>query len=108
VHLCGLLLCILILVLPPVIFNMDLKVEVLLEDNVTLTCNAIGDNIKYEWKTRSGSLLYGNRISGVYNDTLVITGVRSYDDNTYTCVANDKGGNVTSSVTLIVTGMIFY
>ena len=29
--------------------------EVHVEDNVTLTCNATGDNIKYEWKNGSGS-----------------------------------------------------
>ena len=80
--------------------------EVKLGDHVTLTCNAIGDNIKYEWTNGSGSF-DDDRVSGVYNNTLAIIGVRSYDDNTYTCVASDEGGNVTSNVTLIVTGMIF-
>ena len=64
---------------------------------------AIGDSIKYEWTNASG--LFDDRVSGVNNGTLVITGVRSFDNTTYTCVASNEGGNVTSNVTLIVTGM---
>ena len=79
------------------------KVHVYLEENVTLTCNATGDNIKYEWTNGSGSFDYG-RVSGVYNNTLVIIGVTLSDGNTYTCMASNEGGSVTSSVTLIVTG----
>ena len=79
------------------------EVHVDLEENVILTCNATGDNIKYEWK--NGSELFDDgRVIGVHTNILVITGVRSSDGNTYTCMASNEGGSVTSSVTLIVTG----
>ena len=80
------------------------EVHVDLEENVTLICNVTGDNIKYEWTNGSGSFDDG-RVSGVTNKTLVITGVRSSDNNTYTCVASNEREIVTSNVTLIVAGM---
>ena len=45
-------------------------------------------------------------MTGVKTNTLVIPDVRSSDSNTYTCVASNEGGSVTSnSTTLTVTGM---
>jgi len=45
-------------------------------------------------------------VTGINNNTLVIPDVRSSDDDTYTCVASNEGGSVSSdTVRLTVTGM---
>jgi len=45
-------------------------------------------------------------VTGIKAITLVIPYVRPSDGNTYTCVASNEGGSVTSnSATLTVTGM---
>ena len=91
--------------LSPKIQIMNPKVvHVDLEENVTLTCNATGDNIKYEWKNGSGSFDDG-KVSGVNTNSLVITRIRLSDNSTYICMASNKRENVSSNITLIVTGM---
>ena len=89
------------LVEPPQIMNPKEVLHVDLGQNVTLMCNVSGSNIKYKWKNGSGSF-----DDGLTNRTIVITGVKLSDNKTYTCVASNAGGKVTSSVTLIVNGMI--
>ena len=75
-----------------------------LTQTVTFTCNAIGYNVSYQWTIGSGSFPT-DRVTGINTDTLTITDVRSSDDNTYTCVASNEGGNVSSSAAqLTVTG----
>ena len=45
-------------------------------------------------------------MTGINTNTLVIPDVRSSDDNTYTCVASNQGGYVSSNAAkLTVTGM---
>ena len=45
-------------------------------------------------------------MTGINTNTLVIPDVRSSDANTYTCVASNEGGNVSSNIArLTVTGM---
>ena len=45
-------------------------------------------------------------MTGINTNSLVIPDVRSSDDNTYTCVASNDGGNVSSNTArLTVTGM---
>ena len=69
----------------------------------TFTCNATGYNVSYQWTVGSGS--FPNKVTGINNNTLVIPNVTSSDDNTYTCVASNEGGNVSSNAArLIVTG----
>ena len=72
-----------------------------LTQNATFTCSATGYNVKYQWTVGSGSFL-----TGINTNTLVIPDVRSCDDNTYTCVASNEGGNASSNgAKLTVTGM---
>ena len=68
------------------------------------TCNATGYDVSYQWTIGSG--LFPSKVTGINSNTLVIQDVRSSDDNTYTCVASDEGGNTSSNAAkLTVTGM---
>ena len=70
----------------------------------TFTCSATGYDVSYKWTIGSGS--FPSKVTGINTNTLVIPDVRSSDDNTYTCVASNEGGNVSSNgVKLTVTGM---
>ena len=67
------------------------------------TCLATGSNMKYRWIIKLGS--FPSKVIGINTNTLVIPDVRSSDDNTYTCVASNNGGSVTSDpAKLTVTG----
>ena len=45
-------------------------------------------------------------MTGINSNTLVIPDVKSSDDNTYTCVASNEGGSVSSNAAqLAITGM---
>ena len=69
-------------------------------------CNATGyiSNISYQWIIGSGS--FPKKVIGINSNTLVIPDVRSSDDNTYTCVASNEEGSISSNATeLTVTGM---
>ena len=75
-----------------------------LTQTATFTCNATGHNVSYQWTIGSGS--FPSKVTGINSNTLVIPDVRSSDDNTYTCVASNEEGNVSSNATkLTVTGM---
>ena len=75
-----------------------------LTQTAIFTCNATGYNVSYQWTIGSG--LFPNKVIGINSTTLVIPDVRSYDDNTYTCVASYVGRNISSNATkLTVTGM---
>ena len=48
-----------------------------------------------------------NKVIGINSNTLVIPDVRSSDVNTYTCVASNEGGSVSSrAVRLVATGIV--
>ena len=74
-----------------------------LTQTATFTCSATGYNVQYEWRIGSGS--FPSKVTGINTTTLVISDVRSSDDNMYTCVASTEGGSVTSDAALTVTGM---
>ena len=75
-----------------------------LTQTATFTCDAIGFNVSYQWRIRSGS--FPSKVTGINSNTLVIPDVRSSDDNTYTCVASNQRGSVSSNAArLVVTGM---
>ena len=75
-----------------------------LTQTATFTCNATGYNVSYQWTIGSGS--FPRKVTGIKSSTLVIPRVRSSDNNTYTCVAGNQGGSVTSrAAKLIVTGI---
>ena len=81
-----------------IITNVDLT------QTATFTCSATGYNVNYKWTIRSGS--FPSKVTGINTNTLVIPDVRSSDDNTYTCVASNEGGSVSSNgAKLTVTGM---
>ena len=74
-----------------------------LTQTTTFTCNATGYNVSYQWTIGLGS--FPNKVTGINSNTLVIPNVKSSDDNTYTCVASNEGGNVSSNAAqLTVTG----
>jgi len=75
-----------------------------LTQTATFTCSATGYNVSYEWTLGSGS--FPSKVTGINTTTLVIPDVRSSEDNTYTCVASNEGGSVSSNTArLTVTGM---
>ena len=95
----------LILVAPPKFILYPSPQYTNLTQTAIFTCNATGHNIfGYQWIIGSGS--FPSKVTGINNNTLVIPDVRSSDDNTYTCVVNNEGGNTSSNATkLTVTGM---
>ena len=75
-----------------------------LTQTATFACSATGYNVSYKWTIGSGS--FPSKVTGINTNTLVIPYVRSSDDNTYTCVAGNEGGSVSSNgAKLKVTGM---
>jgi len=75
--------------------------SVQLTQTVKFNCSVDGGTV--EWTIELGS--FPNTVTGINTSTLVIPDVRSSDDNTYTCVASNEGGTVSSSANLTVTGM---
>ena len=61
----------------------------------TFTCKATGYNVIYRWTIGSGS--FPSKVTGINSNTLVIPDVRSSDENTFTCVASNEGGCVSSN-----------
>ena len=75
-----------------------------LTQNAKFTCSATGYNVTYKWTIGSGS--FPSEVIGINTNTLMIPDVRSSDDNTYTCVASNERGSVSShTARLTVTGM---
>ena len=71
----------------------------------TFTCNATGYNVNYQWIIGSGS--FPSKVTGINSNTLVIPEVRLSDENTYTCIARNNRGSVSSNdAQLTVTGII--
>jgi len=88
----------------PVIITSPISQNVNLTQTATFTCSASGDDVQYEWRIGSGS--FPSKVTSINTNTLVIPDVRSSDDNTYTCVASNERGSVSSNTTrLTVTGM---
>ena len=89
---------------PPVLVFGPVDQHVNLTQTTTFTCSATGYNVTYKWTIGSGS--FPSKVTGINTNSLVIPDVRSSDDNTYTCVASNEGGNVSSNTArLTVTGM---
>jgi len=88
----------------PEFAKVPLSQKIPLTQSVTFTCYATGYNINYRWTTGSGS--FPSKVTGINTNTLVIPDVRSSDDNTYTCVASNEGGIISSHpARLEITGM---
>jgi len=76
-----------------------------LTKTATFTFTATGDSVNYDWKIGLGS--FPSKVTGINTNTLVITDVRSSDDNTYCCAISNAKGSVTSEpVQVTVTGII--
>ena len=71
--------------------------SVYLSQAAIFTCFATGHEVNYQWTVGSGS--FPSKLTGINSNTLVIPDVRSSDDNYYTCVASNEGGNVSSNTT---------
>ncbi|XP_065904619.1 basement membrane-specific heparan sulfate proteoglycan core protein-like isoform X2 [Dysidea avara] len=88
----------------PVLTTLPSSQSVDLTQTATFTCSATGYNVNYKWTIRSGS--FPSKVTGINTNTLVIPDVRSSDDNTYTCVASNEGGSVSSKgAKLTITGL---
>ena len=79
-----------------------------LTQTATFTCSATGYNVTYEW--RIGKRQFPSKVTGINTNTLVISDVRSSDDDTYRCVASNEGGSRgaggnQNAARLTVTGM---
>jgi len=104
VYICIANVSIYCLVQLPNIVTLPSPQSVDLTQTATFTCSATGYNVQYEWRIGSGS--FPDKVTDINTNTLVIPDVRSSDDNTYTCVASNRGGSVSSNaVRLTVTGM---
>ena len=89
----------------PVITTHPPSQSVNITQTATFTCSATGYDVSYEWTVESESFP-NDRVTGSNTSNLTITDVRSSDDNTYTCVVSNRGGNVSSNTArLTVTGM---
>ena len=92
-----------ITVLKPIITKHPSSTHVNITQLSIFTCNAIGYNVSYHWTIGSGS--FPSKVTGINSNTLIIPDMRSSDDNTYTCVASNEGGSVSSrAAKLTVTG----
>ncbi|XP_065903803.1 basement membrane-specific heparan sulfate proteoglycan core protein-like [Dysidea avara] len=88
----------------PVLTKPSSSQSVDLTQTATFTCSATGYNVSYKWTIGSGS--FPSKVTGININTLVIPDVRSSDDNTYTCMASNEGGSVSSNgAKLTVTGL---
>ena len=88
----------------PTMLSEPLSQSVYLSQTAVFTCIASGHEVKYQWTIESGS--FPSKVTGISSNTLVIPDVRSSDDNTYTCVASNEGGNASSNATrLRILGM---
>ena len=83
-----------VLVTQPVLVSHPSSQYTNLTQTATFTCHATGYNVSYQWRIGSGSFPY--KVTGINSNTLVIPDVRSSDDNTYTCVASNQGGSISS------------
>ena len=87
---------------PSVILSPSYSVE--LAETTSIKCFAIGFDVSYQWIIGSGS--FPSKVTGIYNNTLVIPDVRSSDENLYTCVVTTSASCASSDTTqLIVTGI---
>ena len=83
------------IVLPSITTQIN-SVTVLTGQSVTLTCNATGTDIVYQW-TRNGVIISNNDSS-----VLRINKIKQSDDGIYQCIVSNKGGNDTSNPGVIV------
>ena len=67
--------------------------------DVTFTCNAVGFQVKYQWKHHNNSSIIGKQ------STLKISEATPLDEGQYYCVAITRGGyRFSNNVTLTVDG----
>jgi len=91
-------------VVPPKMGMPPISESAELTQTAIFTCSATGYNVSYHWTTGSGS--FPSNANGINTNTLRITSVRSSNDDTYTCVASNEGGIISSHpARLTVTGM---
>ena len=64
--------------------------------NVTLSANAVGDGVVYQWQKN------GVPIAGANGASLIVNNVQASDSGTYRCVATNMHGNKTSQAAEIV------
>ena len=92
------------IVASPKLIKAPASQHVKLTQTAIFKCSATGYSVQYEWTI--GSESFPNKVTGINTNTLVIPDVRSSDDNTYTCVAKNEGGRISSHIAqLTVTGI---
>lgn len=95
-------MCIVFIVKPPMIVTITISQNLNILQTAVLTCNATGYNISYYWIIGSGQ--FPSKVTGVNSSILIVPDLRSSDNNSYTCMADNIGGIVYNTKELIVTG----
>ena len=94
------------IVTSPKLISAPASQHVNLTQTATFTCSATGYSVQYNWTIGSGT--FPSKVTGINTNILVIPGVRSSDNNTYTCVASNEGGRDSNTAQLTVTGIIIW
>ena len=104
VHSCARtsVICILLIVKPPIIVTITISQSLDILQTAVLTCNATGYDVSYYWTIGSGQ--FPNKVTGINSSILIVPDLRSSDSNSYTCVVDNIGGSVYRAKELIVTG----
>ncbi|XP_065918151.1 carcinoembryonic antigen-related cell adhesion molecule 5-like isoform X3 [Dysidea avara] len=84
-----------ITVAPPVITKQPTNKTVDVLQSVIFGCEAVGFEVRYEWRRHSSSSMFGNE------SILTISKVTPFDEDFYYCVAITDGGLVVSDAALL-------
>ena len=88
--------------IPPVIVQHPHSQLVEFHFDVSLVCDANGNDLKYQW-THNGNILASNSHYSIINDTnLVINNVKSSDSGQYQCFVSNSGGRVASNYATVL------
>ena len=82
-------------VAPPVITKQPTNKTVDVLQSVIFGCEAVGFEVRYEWRRHSSSSMFGNE------SILTISKVTPFDEDFYYCVAITDGGLVVSDAALL-------
>jgi sugar lactone lactonase YvrE len=84
-------------VIPPMIDQRPHVTSHSYTDSVTISVEASGTDLTYEWQLNGANLTDGDGISGANSPTLTISDPTSSDAGNYTVVVSNSNGSVTSS-----------
>ena len=86
----------------PVITTQPVDVSINEGDNFTLSVNATGTNLAYQWYKDGSAVVDGGNVSGATTATLSVTNATVNDEGWYNCQISNSCGNVTSDSAHVV------